>query len=74
MNCCNDYGECTQGKNCPIRCTRCEPEEHTASPFEQIAYWFPLALSVFLSMLLIAALIGYEMFISGWMDFLLPTK
>lgn len=74
MNCCNDYGQCTQGDNCPIRATYSEPEILAPSSFDQIAYWIPLALSVFLSMLLIAALIGYEMFISGWMDFLLPTK
>lgn len=21
MNCCNDFGQCTQGDNCPARCT-----------------------------------------------------
>lgn len=20
MNCCDDYGKCTQGKDCPVRC------------------------------------------------------
>ena len=27
MNCCDDFGNCTQGKNCPIRCwcTTCRP-------------------------------------------------
>jgi protein tyrosine phosphatase len=22
MDCCDDYGKCTQGKNCPARCTQ----------------------------------------------------
>ena len=32
MNCCNDYGKCTQGKDCPVRITRsldAEPVTHT---------------------------------------------
>lgn len=57
-NCCNDYGQCTQGDNCPIRSTYCqpEPEQQTEHPICQIHFWLTvflvctasIAVSVFL--------------------------
>jgi len=30
MNCCDDYGKCNQGRDCPIRKERCLPERNIA--------------------------------------------
>ena len=32
MNCCNAYGQCTQGENCPCRSTPANPQPHRMIP------------------------------------------
>jgi hypothetical protein len=39
MNCCNDYGQCTQGKDCPVR-QACEiPEDDPIITLENFSRW-----------------------------------
>ncbi len=33
MNCCNSYGECTQGKDCPARSL---PEDESNEPWDSL--------------------------------------
>jgi hypothetical protein len=32
MNCCDDYGNCNQGRNCPIRVAKARPAMRAADP------------------------------------------
>jgi hypothetical protein len=36
MNCCNEFGDCEQGRNCPIRKTK-EPDNFVT--FERVMDW-----------------------------------
>lgn len=35
MNCCNDYGECNQGRDCPVRKEIYDEREHHMQEFAQ---------------------------------------
>ncbi len=53
MNCCDEYGNCNQGRNCPIRVARIGQRMKTADPLppsswrdrlRRLAYWVMMAL------------------------------
>jgi len=53
MNCCDDYGNCNQGRNCPIRVARIGRKDYTREPLpptvwrrqlKALAYWVLLGL------------------------------
>jgi hypothetical protein len=65
MNCCNDYGKCTNGKDCPARVTRrvragsepppdlpidmAQPDDDMATPWGELA-WGLAAILVLLAL------------------------
>ena len=41
MNCCDDYGQCTQSTNCPVRAQHYKPEK--TSMAKKIGQWALMA-------------------------------
>ncbi len=53
MNCCDEYGDCNQGRDCPIRVARIGRKDYTREPLpptvwrrhlKVLAYWALLGL------------------------------
>ena len=53
MNCCDNYGNCNQGRDCPVRVARVGQRMKTADPLppsiwrdqlRRLAYWMLMAL------------------------------
>lgn len=38
MNCCDEYGECNQGRNCPVRVAKVGRKDHAAAPLPA-SFW-----------------------------------
>lgn len=70
MNCCDDNGQCTQGHNCPIRATKYPAEQPAEPPIAHIHFWTVVLFVGFIAVWGFFILLG----MSGWVDFLLPTK
>lgn len=65
MNCCNDYGRCTQGGNCPAR-ARQRPDPYpqpTAidqpTRMERIGFWVAVLVTSCISVAVISVAAGY---------------
>lgn len=60
MNCCNDFGACTGGHNCPVRATP-EPghQQDTRTPFDELGYWVAIFLASAATTLATAGFAGY---------------
>ena len=52
MNCCDDFGDCTQGRNCPVRVAKYKPVMLAADPLppsiwrqqlKRLGYWMLMA-------------------------------
>ena len=54
MNCCDDYGNCNQGRDCPLRC---RPKEPTDKPHESYLP-FNLLNDLLLAFVLAVAILG----------------
>jgi len=67
MNCCDDYGNCRQGRDCPVRIERVrqakERLDHDASPWRrqlrQLAKWM-LAAALLLTYMAMLAAAGFN--------------
>ena len=44
MNCCDDYGNCRQGRNCPVRIARTFQIPIFERLFRRFSYWLPIAI------------------------------
>lgn len=49
MNCCDEYGNCNQGRDCPVRAARdsgvCSPEPQTETDGEYV-FWLTIVTSI----------------------------
>ena len=52
MNCCNDFGDCNQGRDCPVRVAKYKPVMMAADPLppsiwrdqlRRLGYWMLMA-------------------------------
>ena len=64
MNCCNDFGDCNQSRDCPARVAKAKPVMRAAEPLppsiwryqlKKLAYWMLLAILGILWMGFLAA-------------------
>jgi hypothetical protein len=53
MNCCNDFGDCNQGRDCPARVTKAKPVMRAADPLppsiwryqlRRLGYWMLISI------------------------------
>lgn len=55
MNCCDEYGNCTQGKDCPVRCCNgdCNQGRNCSYRTEEISKFDVYALGIIFFVLLL---------------------
>jgi hypothetical protein len=67
MNCCNNFGECTQGRDCPVRVAKVGKRMHGPEPLKSVlwrywvrrlALWLLLALVWLVGAALMLSLLG----------------
>jgi len=44
MNCCDEYGNCTQGRDCPVRIVRTLQPSTSKRLFGRFFYWLLIAI------------------------------
>lgn len=44
MNCCDDYGNCRQGRDCPVRIARALQSSTSKRLFGRFFYWLLIAI------------------------------
>ena len=44
MNCCDEYGNCTQGRDCPVRIARALQPSTSKRIFRRFFYWLLTAI------------------------------
>ena len=64
MNCCDEYGDCRQGRDCPVRVAKIGRKDHAPAPLpasfwraylKHLAKWMLIAIAV---LLVSAAVVG----------------
>jgi hypothetical protein len=64
MNCCDEYGDCRQGRDCPVRVAKVGRKDHAPAPLpasfwraylKHLAKWMLIAIAV---LLVSAAVVG----------------
>jgi hypothetical protein len=55
MNCCDEYGNCTQGHDCPVRVVRTSPPSISERLLRRFSYWL---LTAILGLLWLAFLVA----------------
>ena len=48
MNCCDEYGNCRQGRDCPVRVARAAQPSVLKHQLKSLAYWLLTAIIVML--------------------------
>lgn len=56
MNCCDDYGNCNQGRDCPIRNEQCLPERNL---MHDVIEGFLLLLALACLVIVVSCAAGY---------------
>ena len=56
MNCCDEYGNCTQGRDCPVRVARTSQPSVSKRLLRRFFYWLLIAI---LGVLWLAFLVAY---------------
>lgn len=44
VNCCDEYGNCTQGRDCPVRVVRTSPPSISERLLRRFSYWLLIAI------------------------------
>jgi hypothetical protein len=58
MNCCDDYGDCNQGRDCPVRKVRAYPHVPDDMMVEYVPTWRDRLVDLARAMLYVMAAIG----------------
>ena len=66
-NCCDDYGDCNQGRNCPARVAKAKPVMRVADPLpvsvwreqvDRLAYWVLMGILGLMWLALLSAVVS----------------
>ena len=58
MNCCDEYGNCTQGRDCPVRIDRVSQPSKSKRLFRRFFYWLLIAILGLLWMAFVAIVVA----------------
>jgi hypothetical protein len=58
MNCCDDYGNCNQGRDCPVRIARALQPSTSKRLFGRFFYWLLIAILGVLWMAFLAIVVA----------------
>jgi hypothetical protein len=58
VNCCDDYGNCNQGRDCPVRIARASQPLFSKCLFRRFFYWLLIALLSLLWMAFVAIVVA----------------
>ena len=58
MNCCDEYGNCTQGRDCPVRIDRVSQPSTFKRLFRRFFYWLLIVVLSLLWMAFVAIVVA----------------
>jgi hypothetical protein len=58
MNCCDEYGNCRQGRDCPVRIAHAYKPLLSNRLFRRFFYWFMIAMLSLLWMAFVAIIVA----------------
>lgn len=58
MNCCDEYGNCRQGRDCPVRIARSSEPLFSKRLFRRFFYWLLIAMLGLLWMAFVAIVVA----------------
>jgi len=58
VNCCDEYGNCTQGRDCPVRVARISQPSVSKRLFRRFSYWMLMAILGLLWLVFLVAVVA----------------